>query len=497
MNNKEYEERLAIISAAPSPTTYYPHRFHVTIKIPEFNKRYSYIEISETLDVSHTIAGRIMVKRGHGKLYFYVLESEDYSVQLMCSSKNFKEEEDGKTFKDLHKFLSRGDIVGAVGLPTRTKSGELSLSVVSLKVLAPCIRSLPSCYYSLTDIESRYRNRHLDLILNTSVRNIFRLRSKTLSFIRAFLDSRDFMEVETPILASMAGGATARPFDSYLHDMKMPLVMRIAPELYLKKLIVGGFPRVYEIGKNFRNEGIDGTHNPEFTSLEFYEEMKDYRDGMEITETMLSSLVYKLFGSYELTYKGEVVSFKAPFERISFLDAISERAGFEMPEDLTTEETRLLLLEQVKKHGIPVPSAVTTAKLLDKLCGKFIEDRITNPTFIMEHPQIMSPLAKYHRSKKNVTERFELFVGGFEVANAYTELNNPIVQRRCFAEQSAQKEAGDNEVPPTDEDYCVAMEYGMPPMCGIGIGIERIMMIFANKESIKEVILFPLLKELN
>lgn len=472
----------------------YPHKFHVSISIGDFIKRYSHLRDGDRLESENlSISGRIMAKRrAGGKLYFYTLQADGRQIQLLAQAQHTS---DG-CFQ-VHMNTRMGDIVGAEGFPGKSKSGELSLFPRKFVILSPCLHQVPTLHYGYRNQESRHRNRHLDLIYNLDVRRTFVMRSEVIKYIRRFLENLNFLEVETPVLNTIAGGATAKPFQTHHNDLGMEMCLRIAPELYLKRLIVGGLDRVFEIGKNFRNEGIDLTHNPEFTMCEFYMAYADYYDLMVITENMLSGMVLNLTGSYHLKHRPEGkngpewdIDFTPPFRRISMMSELEKVLEVKLP-DLGTKDAREFFDALCMEHEVDCPEPRTTARLIDKLVGRFLESKCISPTFIIDHPEIMSPLAKYHRSIKGLTERLELFVAGRELCNAYTELNDPIVQRKRFKEQAGH---GDEEEHPIDEDYIKCMEYGMPPVGGWGIGIDRLVMLMTNNYNIKEVILFPTMK---
>ncbi len=440
----------------------------------------------------YRVAGRIMSMRKMGKASFMHIQDREGRVQLYLRKDALNEQ------YDLVKLLDIGDIIGVEGEVFRTKMGEVSIKADAFEILAKSLRPLPVVkerkkedgtivrYDPFSDKELRYRQRYVDLIVNPQVRDVFVKRARIIKFIRDYLDNQGYLEVETPALQPIYGGAAARPFVTHHNALDMKLYLRIADELYLKRLIVGGFDGVYEITKDFRNEGMDRNHNPEFTMLELYVAFKEYKWMMDFVEQMIAKLVYAIHDIYEIPVGKNTVDFKPPWKRLTMFDAIKEFTGVDI-----SQMDEKLLREAAQNLGLELDPAAGAGKIIDEMFSEFVEPKLVQPTVIMDYPVSMSPLAKPHREKQGLVERFEVIVNGQELCNAFSELNDPIDQRSRFGEQTALRERGDDEAHMLDEDYLRALEYGMPPAAGLGIGIDRLTMLITNQESIRDVILFP------
>lgn len=436
-------------------------------------------------DEAYTLAGRITNLRVMGGAAFADLQDEQGRIQV------FFRKNDLENFQ-LVKHLDLGDIIGVTGFPFYTKTGQLTLHVRDWQPLVKSLHPLPSKFHGLTDEELRARRRYLDLIVNPDARETFVTRSRMVRYIRNFLDARGFMEVEGPTLQSVAGGTEARPFETHHNALGHDFYLRIALELHLKRLLVGGFEKVYEIGRTYRNEGIDRTHNPEFTMLELYWSYVDYTAILQLVEELFSGLALELKGTSRFTYQGRELDFTAPFARVDYVGSLREHVP-----DLDFDPLDLPRLRTFCDERYPQWRKVPDYKLLDKLFGEHVEPLLVSPTFVMDHPLAISPLAKRHRTREGVAERFELFCHGFEIANAFSELNDAVDQRDRFEAQTKRREAGDDEAHEQDEDFLLALEYGMPPAGGLGFGIDRLAMLFTDRDSIRDVLLFPLLRPEN
>ena len=476
---KEKLETLKAAGKDPFVTT----KFDVTHHSVDIRNDFDNLENKQV-----TIAGRMMFKRIMGKASFCNLSDRYGSIQCYVARDSIGEE----AYADFKKY-DVGDVIGVKGYVFKTKTGEISVHAEEVALLTKSLRPLPEKYHGLKDTEARYRQRYLDLIMNQDVRNTFEKRSQILKEIRSFLAEKDFMEVETPLLVENAGGAAARPFFTHYNALDEERKLRISLELYLKRLIVGGFERVFEIGRVFRNEGVDTRHNPEFTLMELYQAYTDYNGMMDLTEEMFRYLAEKVCGSAVITYNGIELDFSKPFKRITMLDAVKEYSGVDFSEITTDEAAKAI----AKEKNIAFEPHHKRGDIINLFFEEFCEEKMIQPTFVMDHPIEISPLTKKKPGAEDRVERFELFINTWEMCNAYSELNDPIDQRERFAAQDALAAAGDEEANHTDEDFLTALEYGMPPTGGIGYGIDRLVMLLTDSASIRDVLLFPTLKSLN
>ena len=438
-----------------------------------------------------TVAGRIMSKRGQGKVVFSDIYDRDGKIQLFI-----KIDEVGEEALKQYKTNDLGDWVAATGEVFKTKTGEVSVKVKTVELISKSLKPLPEKWHGLKDPDLRYRQREVDIITNPEVKDTFIKRSQIISGIRSFLDNRGFLEVETPMLATIAGGASARPFITHHNTLDLDMFLRIAPELYLKRCIVAGFEKVYELGRTFRNEGMSIRHNPEFTMIELYQAFADYNDMMELTENMVAEVCKKVNGTTKVTYQGTEIDFMPPWRRITMVDAVKEYAGVDYNEFKSDADAQAVAKEKNLEFSKPL-NTVTKGEVLNALYEEFCEEHMIQPTFIIDYPVEISPLTKKKRGNEMFTERFEGFVFGRELCNAYSELNDPIVQRERFAQQEKERELGDDEAYMIDEEFMGALETGMPPAGGLGIGIDRLIMFLTDSASIRDVILFPTMKPLN
>ena len=435
-----------------------------------------------------TVAGRIMSKRGQGKVVFSDVHDRDVKIQLFI-----KIDEVGEEQLKSYKTFDLGDMVEATGEVFKTRTEEISIKVKSFQLICKSLKPLPEKWHGLKDPDLRYRQREVDLITNPEVKDTFIKRSQIIRGIREFLDNRGFLEVETPILSPIAGGAAARPFITHHNTLDIDMYLRIATELYLKRLIVGGFEKVYDMGKNFRNEGMSVRHNPEFTMIELYEAYSDYNDMMEIMENLAAYVCEKVNGTTKVMYQGTEIDFKPPWRRITMVDAVKEYAGIDFNAIASDEEAQAIAKEKHLEFPKPL-NTVTKGEVLNALYEEFAEQHMIQPTFVMDYPVEISPLTKKKRGNEMFTERFEGFVFGREICNAYSELNDPIVQRERFEQQAKERELGDDEAYMIDEEFMSALETGMPPTGGLGFGVDRLIMFLTDAPSIRDVLLFPTMK---
>lgn len=456
-------------------------KYDVTHKSSDITDNYEELEGKEV-----SLAGRIMSKRGQGKVSFSDIQDSKGRVQLFIKKDNIGEED-----YELFKTYDIGDIIGIKGEVFKTKTGEVSIRVSKITLLTKSLQILPEKFHGLKDPDLRYRQRYVDLIMNPEVKENFLQRTKVIKAIRSFLDERGYLEVETPILTTVAGGAAAKPFLTHHNTLDIDMQLRIANELYLKRLIVGGFDKVYEMGKMFRNEGMSIKHNPEFTCIELYAAYQDYKDMMKITEELISHCAEVLYGTTKVTFQGTEIDFKVPWKRASMHDLVEEKTGIDFYALSSDEEARSIAKEKLK---LDVKANMTKGHIVNLAFEEFCEEDLIQPTFVLHHPVEVSPLAKRNAENPNITNRFEAFANGWELANAFSELNDPIDQKERFEDQLRQRAEGDDEAHPMDEDFINALEVGLPPTGGLGIGIDRMIMLLTDSPSIRDILFFPTMK---
>lgn len=460
------------------------YRFLYTHRAADIAAQFDELSEKET---EVKMAGRIMAIRGHGKTCFMDMQDKTGRIQVYVRKDVIGEENYA-----LIKLMDIGDTVGITGTAFRTHMGELSIKANSVEMLSKSLRPLPEKWHGLKDVETRYRQRYVDLIVNPEVRDTFVKRSQIIRSVREVLDSHDFLEVETPILNTIAGGAAARPFISYHNALDMQVYMRIAPELYLKRLIVGGMDRVYEMGRVFRNEGIDNRHNPEFTSVEIYQAFADYRDMMDLTEEVVVKTAEKVLGTTTINYEGTTIELASPWKRMSMIEAVKKYSGKDFTDVTDLEEARAI----AKELNVAIEPSFGIGKIINACFEEYVEDKLIQPTFITGHPKEISPLAKSNPENPEITDRFEAYIYGREICNGFTELNDPIDQKERFLKQVEERANGDEEANMMDEDFVNALEYGLPPTGGLGIGIDRLVMFLTNSSTIRDVLFFPTMKPL-
>lgn len=483
-NPLKEEKRKKLLNLREKGINPFPYSFDRNATLDLLSKNYSYLVSGEKKeDTQYSVAGRLMTLRSMGKAVFFNIQDQTGSFQVYLKPEILNAEQ-----KVMFDLIDLGDIVGVKGFVFRTQKGELSLHASEFIILTKSLEPLPEKFHGIQDVEIKYRHRHLDLISDLDSRKVFQTRSKIITEIRNFLTSKGFLEVETPVLQPIYGGASAHPFSTHHRALDMKLFMKISPELYLKRLIVGGFEKVFEIGKNFRNEGIDRSHNPEFTMLEWYEAYTDYNYQLKQFEELVADLCMKIKGTTKIIYQGKEIDFTPPWRRLTVYDGVKEYAGID-PVEINPAE----LFQVLKKKGSKLMNAVSKGEMIMELFELTVEEHLWQPTFVMDHPVEISPLTKIHRSNPLLVERFEPFAACMEIGNSYSELNDPIEQRNRLKEQEA-KRIQDEEAHPMDEDFLHAIETGMPPTGGVGLGIERIVMILTDRPSIRDIILFPTMK---
>lgn len=472
----------------------FAYRWPVTHRAADLQEKFADLPAGEEVDVEVSLAGRILARRVFGKLAFFSLQDESGTIQLYLDKKTIQGamgEADPQAFNHLKQLTDAGDILGVTGTLKRTDKGELSVKVRHYSLLTKSLQPLPDKWHGLTDVEKRYRQRYVDLIVNPEVRDTFRKRALITAGIRRYLEDRGFLEIETPVLQTEAGGAEARPFVTFHNTLDMQLYLRIATELHLKRMVVGGFEKVFEIGRIFRNEGISTRHNPEFTSVEFYQAYADYNDFMDLTEDMIATLAQNILGTLKITYQGQAIDLTPPWRRVSMHDLVQEVTGLDFHDFSDLEKAKTAAADL---GVVGLDKCDSLGRLLNEVFEQKVEASLIQPTFLIDHPVEISPLSKPHRSQPGLVERFELFIAGRETANGFSELTDPVDQRHRFEQQAARKAAGDLEAQGVDEDFLNALEYGMPPTCGEGIGIDRLVMLLTDAASIRDAIAFPLLK---
>jgi len=473
----------------------YSETFKVSHSTNYLFESFSYLSNGEDCNFEVSLAGRVLAKRVMGKIAFFTINDQEGQIQLYLDQKIINKNNENQkflSFEDLKEIVDIGDWIGVYGTIKKTNKGELSIKVEKWEMLSKSLQPLPDKWHGLTDIEKRYRQRYLDLIVNPQSKNVFKIRAKCISFIRRWLDERNFLEIETPILQSEAGGAEARPFITHHNTLDIPLYLRIATELHLKRMVVGGFEKVYELGRIFRNEGISTKHNPEFTSVEIYQAFSNYLDMMDLTEKLIKDIVESACGTLVIDYQSKKIDFSKPWRRISMKDIVLEYTGIDFDSfngDLQSAK------EAIKNIKVQLPDKINSlGRVLNEVFEQKVESHLIQPTFVFDYPVEISPLARPHTHNKEIVQRFELFIYGRELANAFSELIDPVDQRKRMQLQQLLRDEGDLEAHCIDEDFLNALEIGMPPTGGLGIGIDRLIMLITNSPSIRDVIPFPLLK---